>query len=296
MRPEVNTVERELARIAAAAHGIVTRAEMLAAGITESEIKERVRRGALLREHRGVYRVGHRAPSLEARYLAAVKACGEGAALSGLAAAHLLGLTRGTAPAPEVTAPRQRRVPGVLTRRGARPAAVRDHIPVAPPAWILVEIAGRMPENRLARACHEAGVRYRTTPGDVEAVLARLPNARGAAKLRRVMSGETRVTLSRLESRFLALLRAESLPLPVTNRRAGGRRVDCRWPAQRLTVELDSYRFHGSRHSWEQDRHREREARVRGDDFRRFTWGDVFERPAALIAELRTALTGSKAA
>jgi len=53
--------------------------------------------------------------------------------------------------------------------------------------------------------------------------------------------------------------------------------VDCRWPEQRLTVELDSYRFHNSRHAWEADRKREREARAPGDDCRRFTYGDVFE-------------------
>ena len=79
------------------------------------------------------------------------------------------------------------------------------------------------------------------------------------------------MTLTKLEARFLELLRNADLPLPVTNRPAGGRRVDCRWPEQRLTVELDGYRFHNSRHSWEQDRHREREARARGDDFRRYT-------------------------
>jgi hypothetical protein len=70
------------------------------------------------------------------------------------------------------------------------------------------------------------------------------------------------------------------------NRPAGGRRVDCRWPAHPVTVELDSYRFHHSRHAWEQDRRREREARARGDEFRRDTWGDVFELPALMLAEL----------
>ena len=63
------------------------------------------------------------------------------------------------------------------------------------------------------------------------------------------MRGETRVTLSKLESRFLVLLRGERLDLPETNRPAGTKRVDCRWPAHALTVELDSYAFHNSRYS-----------------------------------------------
>ena len=103
------------------------------------------------------------------------------------------------------------------------------------------------------------------------------------------------VTLSKLEKRLLVLLREVGLPLPRTNRVASGRRVDCRWPEHRLTVELDSYQFHNSRYSWEQDRKREREAYARGDQFRRYTWSDVFEDPSAMLRELR-ALLGQPAA
>jgi hypothetical protein len=35
------------------------------------------------------------------------------------------------------------------------------------------------------------------------------------------------------------------------------------------------------------DRRREREAYSRGDQFRRYTYGDVFEEPQAMLAELR---------
>jgi hypothetical protein len=137
-------------------------------------------------------------------------------------------------------------------------------------------------------------VLYGTTPRKVDEVLSHLPNARGRAKLRRVLHGEIPVTLSRLESRFVKLLREAGLPAPVTNKVAGGRRVDCRWPEQRLTVELDSYRFHNSRHSWEKDRLREREARARGDEFRRYAPTDVFEDPAFMLGELRSLLGQSE--
>jgi hypothetical protein len=97
------------------------------------------------------------------------------------------------------------------------------------------------------------------------------------------------VTLSELERVFLEALREAGLPLPVTNKPAAGRRVDCRWPG-RLTVELDSYRFHNSRYSWEQDRRREREARSREEELRRYTWHDVIEGRKEMLAELRTLL------
>jgi len=298
MQPLDRTVEEKLARIATTSHGVVTRAQLIGAGVTQQEIKSRVKRGYLLREHRGVYRVGHRAPTVEATYLAAVFACGEGAALSGMAAAHLCGLVKGSPPTAEVTAPAERRIEGVRTHRArfldAHDVTTFRGIPVTTVPRTLVDIAAELPADALARACHEAGVRYRTTPADVEAVLGRRPTSIGARKLRRIIHGDVHVTLSTLEARFLELLRAEALEFPITNRPAGGRRVDCRWPEHRLTVELDGYRFHNSRYSWEQDRRREREARARGDEFRRYSYDDVTEHPRLMLNELRSLLLPSK--
>ena len=143
----------------------------------------------------------------------------------------------------------------------------------------------------MARACHEAGVRYGTKPRHVEGVLKRKPNAKGAAKRRAIISGEQKVTVSKLERRFLQRLREAALPLPQTNVVAGTKRVDCRWPDHRLTVELNSFTFHNSRASWEGDYQREREARDRDDEFRRFTWADVFEKPDHMLRQLNKLLS-----
>jgi hypothetical protein len=283
--PQSSTVESVIARLASRSHGVVTRGQLLAAGITGDEVKHRARTGALIRVHRGVYRAGHRAPSVEATYLAAVWACGERAVLSGRAAGHLWGLIKGTWSAPEVTTPHERRVRGVSTRRARHVEPTRHKgIPITSVPRTLADLASHLSLDALARACHEAGVQYGTTPAQVEAVMP--PNARGAKKLRAVLRGDAHVTLSIVERRFLHLLREQQLPLPQTNKPAGGRRVDCRWPEHRLTVELDSYRYHHSRHAWEQDRHREREAHARGDEFRRYTYGDVVESPPLMLAEL----------
>jgi hypothetical protein len=47
--------------------GWFTRLELLEARLTKAEIGGRVQSGALIVEFRGVYRAGHRAPSVEAR-------------------------------------------------------------------------------------------------------------------------------------------------------------------------------------------------------------------------------------
>ena len=189
---------------------------------------------------------------------------------------------------------------GIVTR--VRPELARSEasscrgVPTLSPAAVLVELAAVLPREELAAACHEAGVRYDVTPRDVARILERYPRSRGAAELRRVMSGETRVALSRVESKLVERLIGADLPLPVTNRPAGGRRVDCRWPEYRLTVELDSYRYHRSRQAWERDRLREREARLRGDEFRRYTWNDVMDEPDWMLRELRSLLGPSRRA
>jgi hypothetical protein len=157
-----------------------------------------------------------------------------------------------------------------------------------------VDLAAVLDRDDLARACHEAQVRHGTSPAAVEAVLARRPKSRGAAKLTRVLRGDVHVVLSKLEARFLTRLREAGLSLPETNRPADGRRVDCRSPEHRLTVALDSYRYHHSRHAWEQDRRREREAHARGDEFRRYTYGNVWDEPQPMLAELRTLLLTSR--
>jgi hypothetical protein len=225
--------------------------------------------------------------------MAAVKAGGPRAVLSDHAAAYFLSLTRGNAPAPEITAPTWRRIKGVIThRRNLSHEDVTTHrgIPITTVARTLTDLASDLDADELALACHEAGVKYGTTPRQIKAVLKRRPRCPGAAKLRAIISGEQQVTIGELERRFRRLLIDNDLPLPRTNKKHGSHRVDCRWETPPLTVELVSYRFHNSRHSWEQDHRRQREARAREDDFRTFTWDDVTERAAATVAELRAAL------
>src|SRR4051812_5630100 len=207
MDTQVRTAEDKVARIAGRQHGVVTRRQLVAAGVTLEQIRLRVRKRWLLRVHRGVYRVGHRAPSTEATYLAAVLAAGDGARLAGRAAAHLWKLTRGSPPPPDVLTTTERRIHGVRTRRSRTlhpaEATAFNAIPVTTVARTLVDLAAELSEDELARACHEAGVHYRTTPADVRTVLERRPNARGAAKLVRVMEGDVKVSLSKLEATFV---------------------------------------------------------------------------------------------
>jgi hypothetical protein len=147
MRPQARTVERELARLARSSHGVVTRTQLLAAGLTRAEIKRR-------------------------------------AVLSGRAAGHLLGILPGPPPPPEVTTPTERRVPGVRTHRSrsslSPDAQFWRGVPVTSPARTLVDLAATLDIEALARAAHEAGIRHDTAPREIEAVLARGTRWKGA--------------------------------------------------------------------------------------------------------------------
>jgi hypothetical protein len=152
--------------------------------------------------------------------------------LSGRAAAYFWRLIKGSPWQPEVLTPNDRRVSGVRVHRrrtDLTEIGKRQGIPITTVPRTLVDLASSLPEDALARACHEAGVLYRTTPTQVDAVLTRLPNAPGRAKLERVLHGKVPVTLSKLESRFLKLLREAGLSLPITNRIA-------EWPSSGLPL------------------------------------------------------------
>ena len=71
--------------MAAEEWGVLTSQELADCGLGPNAVRRRLNAGHLHRLYRGVYAVGHTNLTLEGRFLAAVKACVPGAALSHLA-------------------------------------------------------------------------------------------------------------------------------------------------------------------------------------------------------------------
>jgi hypothetical protein len=274
------------ARLAAGQHGRVSGRQLVHEGVDRRQIERWLADGRLLRVHHGVYAVGHRAPSVRGDYMAAVLACGDGAVLSYRAAAHLLRLLSGGPPLPEVTVPTLggRTRPGIVIHRvadlPALDASEVERIPIATVPRVLLDIAPSTAPKLLTRACHMAWVHHETGLREVEACIARNPTKPGIAKLRRAIGADA--TLSDLEDAFLALLREHGLPLPRTNVDQHGDKVDCHWPDMGLTVELLSFRYHGTRAAFEAD-----VGRRRRSNHIAYAFGDVFERGDQTIADLR---------
>ena len=278
-----------VAREAAAQHGRVSCEQLLGKGVDRDRIRRWLANGRLRRVHRGVYAVGHVAPSTDADYIAAVLACGAGAVLSHRAAAYKLVLVRGAPSPPEVTVATtaDRGRPGIVTHRvkalDVLDASTLDAIAITTVPRILLDLAPTTTLTQLTRLCHEAWVRHDCGPDTIEACIARNPRKPGAAKLRRALGSD--VTLSDLEDGFLALLKRHDLPQPRTNIDRHGDKVDCHWPHHDLTIELVSYRYHATRHAFEHDI-----ARRRRSNHTAYTYGDIFERGHATIADVRRRL------
>jgi very-short-patch-repair endonuclease len=290
--------EREIQALAARQHGVISLPQLQSAGISASAVRSRVAAGKLQRLHQGVYAVGLTKPTREARYMAAVLACGPGAALSHRSAADLLGLRPCNRPAIEVTAPGRagKDRPGIEVHRptGLEPRDIThvNGIPCATVARTLLDLAETLDQTALEKAIERAETLRIFDLTAVVDVLNRAGNRRSATKLRAALRSylpEPAFTRSELEKRFIALCRQARLPRPQVNTFGDGKEVDFTWPDRCLMVEVDSLRHHGTRAAFERDRRRDQELTVNGWRVVRFTWRQVVgerDRVAATLASL----------
>lgn len=174
-------------------HGRISHEQLLAVGVDRRRVERWLRDGRLRRVHKGVYAIGHAAPSIDGDYMAAALAGGPGAALSHRAAAHKLGLVRRAPPQPEITVPTlsHRRRPGIVIHRvpmlDQLDVATFDAIPITIVPRVLIDMAPSTTPAELARLCHEAWIKHRTTPDQIERCIARNPTKHGIRKLRRAL-------------------------------------------------------------------------------------------------------------
>lgn len=273
--------DQEVARIAAGQHGAISIAQLHSVGLSKTAVQKRCHLGRLHSLHRGVYAVGHIAPSGERRWMAAVLALSSsvngtaGAVLSHRSAAELWGLLQARAGPVDVS---------LLSRSGRRRRqGIRIHRPmslepgeitrqrgilVTSPARTLADLRRTVPDGELRRAIRQADfLGLQTGSG--------------------VVSDRTR---SELERRFLWLCRRHHLPMPAVNMRVGALTVDFCWAEEKLVVETDGYRAHGGRVAFEDDRARDLMLRGLGYEVQRLSYRQVFDEAERVAAVLRAVL------
>jgi Protein of unknown function (DUF559) len=280
-----------VADLARRQHGIVSRDQLLGLGLGADAVDWRVKRRRLHRVHRGIYAVGHLSLTRNGRFMAAVLACGEGAALSHFSAAVLWGMVRERKWPIHVTAEGKRRVHGIRIHEspldGER--VRRDGIVVTTPGRTLVDLADVAPQRLLERAIDEADYLKLDIDG-----LAPRRGRRGQGLLSSVLAvhtpGATR-TRSELEERFLALCDEHGIELPEVNVDLEGYECDFVWREQALVVETDGGAAHGTARARERDRVKDVKLLVARWRVVRVTYVRLLNEPDQVAAELKQLLT-----
>jgi very-short-patch-repair endonuclease len=285
-----------IAVLAAKQHGVVTTAQLIAAGLDRGAIAYRVRRGRLHRVHRGVFLVGHAVSPPLALETAALLSVRPPSFLSHGCALYLWGLVAARPNQIDVTVsgrnPRPRAGVRIhCARRLDRSDVARRHgLPITSPARTFLDVAVDMPSRALEQCLAEALRAGVVRKGQLLAAIDRAPGRRVRA-LRALLSDGPALTRSEAERRLLDLVRAARLPSPRCNVRVDGYEVDFLWHEQRLVAEVDGYAFHSSRAAFERDRRRDADLQLRGFAVMRVTWRQLVWEPEAVVARLAQGLS-----
>jgi hypothetical protein len=294
----VHSWDAEIAAMAARQHGVVARAQLEALGLGRGAIAHRVAAGRLHRVHRGVYAVGHPILTANGRRMAAVLACGPGAALSHASAAALWDIRPTQATKIDVSVrgaggrgkrPRVR-VHRAVTLRDDE-VTVHQAIRVTTPARTLLDLASSLPRRALERALDHAEINELFDLTALQAAVDRHRGERGSAALGTALEQHiagTTATKSELEERMLALCDRYGLPRPHVNAWIENLEVDFLFAAKKLVVEADSYRFHSSRRAFERDRERDAILARAGYRTLRFTHRQMTRRPEQVALTIRS--------
>jgi hypothetical protein len=287
----------DLQHLARRQHGVVSRSQALACGMTSAQVRWRLRRGDWVRIHDGVYLTNSGAVGWSARAQAALLRCGPGSVLALGSAAHVWRLTRTPPQAVTVAVPSARHpapVPGVVVvrRRRLEPVVV-DGLPVTRLATTVLDLAdapGCSVDDAVAlaaRACQERSA-------DAVSLLREM-ESRARHRLRR----ELRLALVEVADG------AESLPEMQFRRRVvrphglpafegqviegDGSRTDLKSRAFGVNVEVDGRLWHAGER-FHLDRRRDRHAAGRGEVTLRVTPLELDQIPCEVAWELALVL------
>jgi very-short-patch-repair endonuclease len=291
----MHAVERAIAKIAGRQDNVITRDQLLSAGLGRGAIAHRIKARTMQRLHTNVYLLGAAPPTPMARARAAVLSYGTDAVVSHRSAACLYGLLQDTGGDVDVTVPGRcpRQKAGIRRHRAAgfRPQDIRTMrgLSVTSVARTICDLAATESARDTEHAFQEALYRDIVTDKALQAILAREPTRKGSPLIKALIDNPT-LTRSDRERRLLKLIRDAQLPTPRTNVRVHGYLVDVFWPEHGLTLEFDGWQAHGHRLAFEKNRRRDQVLLAAGIRVLRITDRQLTNEPIALVARIAQAL------
>lgn len=263
--------DEAVARTAERQHGLITGRQAAAAGLSQRQIQHRVTSGRWERVRPKVFLVRGAPRSWPQSVLSAVLAAGEPAWASHLTAARLWRLPVETDDVIDVTTPLERRVrlPGVRGHRSGlwdeRDVTTVGVIRTTTAARTLADVSTRLGVDGLGRALDEALRRRITSLSAMHAVALRFGIAPGRSP--KTMHEALRLRIpgydpgdSDLETWVWMTIQEAGLPLPVRQHPVdvNGRRfiIDLAYVEEKISIEVDSFTWHGPRSAFDADRAR----------------------------------------
>jgi very-short-patch-repair endonuclease len=275
-------------------HGAVSRAQLLAAGVTREQIATQLRARRWQRPIPGIYVTFTGPLPRLARYWVALLHAGSGAVLSHSTAGALWRLTRDDGPV-HVTVPRAR---GVRSRRGVVIHRLRS-LPASmgsPPRATVSETVIMLCQQatRSSEVTSVLGRAAQLYPREFNQVAATAASSRTLHWRAEILAAAQDVAggaHSELERRYLVdVERAHGLPKATRQRAVAGTRQDAHYDEFATTVELDGRAVHQPIDNAWRDMKRDNAAARRNETTLRYGWDDVRHRPCDVAAEVAAVL------
>jgi hypothetical protein len=306
--PAYSRLEPRLRELAAHNGGLLTHQAAREAGLGREELRFALGRRRWVRLHRGVYVPAdvERSPLLVARAaVAAVKVREAAASHHTAAAVHGLPLARAS-PVEHVTVLRVDRRPHRPDLRVhahqvlAQDLVPSEGVPMTGPDRTAYDLLLDADELTAIWAC-EAGIRRGVISGaGLRQRLAEAVRVPGSRRARARFGLAEPASESPLETGARLVLVAGGLPVPRVQFPVTAEdgtvlyRIDLAYEERRVAVETDGQAAHDEPAALYRDRWRQNELVRRGWLLLRFTWQDVFDRPAYLVRSVRRALAESR--
>lgn len=289
---------QQLLDLAARQHACLTFAQARACGLTDPQIRHRIRNGTFERVGSRVLRLVGAPATWEQQLMAGVLDLGDAAVVSRRASAALHGFDGFPPRAVEFTIPRaargERSCWSVHTTSRLDPIdrAAVGSLPCTSPARTVIDLARTEAPHDLERAIDSAVREGLASPTFLRR---RLTDLRGSGRAGVRVLDELLVDAgshSPLEREFLALVRGAGLPRPQCQRiyRRDGvtvARVDFSFEPIPLLVEVGGRRGHSSDAERAKDARRRNELQALGFVVLEFTYVDVHQRPGYVLSMLR---------
>jgi very-short-patch-repair endonuclease len=298
----VDSRDARCGMLAAEQHGCLTLDQARRAGLSDEAVARRVRAGEWRRVLPCVYALRAAPHTWEQQLVAATLWAGDGAAVSGAAAAAVWEFPDFGRCAVEIShAGTKRGLRGIRVRRVVLPpnhVTSNRGIRVTTPARTLSDIAASAGVARFDAAFHYCLHRGLATLGALREVAEHRtgPGFPGSSRFLGALAayGEGAPAASPLEARLASRLVGSEIP-PARRQHqviveGRTRYLDFAWPDRMVTVEVDGYRWHSSRRAWREDRERLAALRRAGWTVLNVAREDVDERFGDLVDELRTLL------